>query len=577
MKDNTVITINVNGRSVEAHEGEMILSALKRAGISVPTLCHVEGLPPTGACRLCVVEVAGMPGLVPSCAYPVREGMEIQTHSQRAIQARKTVIELLLANHPDDCLYCVRNNNCQLQDLAEELGVRERRYAGERIEQFLDVSSPSIVRDPNKCILCGRCVRVCEEIQGVSAIDFIGRGSKTHVGPAFDEGLNVSTCINCGQCITACPTGALREKSDQKEVEDALRDPDMFVVVQHAPSVSVSIGEEFGLRPGADVDGMMVTALRMLGFDRVFDTSFSADLTIMEEGSELVQRIRTGGKLPMMTSCSPGWVKYVEQFYPDFIDNVSSCKSPQQMMGAIIKTYFAEREGIDPSKIFSVSVMPCTAKKFESERPEMGRDGYADIDAVLTTRELARMIRKHGLNLAQLAPEGADTPFGERTTAGKIFGATGGVMEAAVRSAYFLLTGHELENLDVKAVRGLDGVKEARVEIDGVEIGVAVASGLGNASKLLEEIRTGRKDIQFIEVMTCPGGCINGGGQPLGADPEKVRARMQALYQIDRGEGIRVSHKNPSIQRLYEEFLGEPLGEKSHHLLHTHYAKREAV
>jgi NADH-quinone oxidoreductase subunit G/NADP-reducing hydrogenase subunit HndD len=569
--------IEINGRIAEATEGETILTVLRRIGVRVPTLCHIDGLTPTGACRLCVVEVEGMPGLVPSCAYPVRDGMKVQTHSPRAVRARKTIIELLLADHPDDCLYCERNGCCQLQDLAEELGVRKRRYAGGHRRANLDISSPSIVRNPEKCILCGRCVRVCEEVQAVSAIDFVGRGCRTQVAPPFGEGINVSSCINCGQCIVACPTGALREQSDIKKVSDALSNPALTVVVQHAPSVSVTIGEEFGLKPGTDAVGVLTTALRRLGFKYVFDTGFSADLTIMEEGSELIHRIKHGGKLPMFTSCSPGWVKFVETFYPDLMGNVSSCKSPQQMMGAIIKTFFAEREKIDPKKIFSVSIMPCTAKKFEAGRPEMGRDGLADIDAVLTTRELARLIRLRGLDLNTLESDEADTPFGERTTAGKIFGASGGVMEAALRSAYYLLTGAEMEDLNIKNVRGFDGIKEARLNINGIDVGVAVVSGLGNARKLLDEIRAGRDDLHFIEVMTCPGGCINGGGQPLKVDQEAVKARMRALYKIDREEALRTSHSNASIKRLYDEFLGEPLGEKSHHLLHTHYVERDVV
>lgn len=572
-----MITIEVNGRSISAEKGEMLLTALRRAGISVPTLCHVDGLTPTGACRMCVVEIEGQRGLVPSCAFPVAEGMKVRTHSARALQARKTIIELLLANHPDDCLYCNRNGNCQLQQLAEEFGIRQRRFAGARTKHHVDASSLSIVRDPAKCILCGKCVRVCEEVQRVAAIDFIGRGSRTKIGTAFDEGLNVSSCINCGQCITNCPTGALTEKSNVKEVLDALLDPDKIVVAQHAPAVSVTLGEEFGVPAGTDVIGVMTAALRRLGFDRVFDTGFTADLTIMEEGSELVHRLTTGGKLPMLTSCSPGWIKFVETQYPDFIGNLSTCKSPQQMMGAIIKTHFAKRENIDPAKIFSVSIMPCTAKKFEAGRPEMGRGGLADVDAVLTTRELADIIRMAGLNLTELDPDTADTPFGERTTAGKLFGATGGVMEAAIRSAYFLVTGKELENLEVKAVRGLDGVKEARVQVGDLNLGVAVASGLGNASKLLDQIRAGRNDLHFIEVMTCPGGCINGGGQPIGVSAGAVRARMQALYNIDAKEQVRLSHHNESVKRLYDEFLGKPLGETSHHLLHTHYAERGVV
>jgi NADH-quinone oxidoreductase subunit G/NADP-reducing hydrogenase subunit HndD len=572
-----VIEITVNDRTLEAQEGEMLLDVLRRSGISVPTLCHVDGLFPSGACRMCAVEVEGQRSLVPSCAFPVQKGMTVRTHSERAIRSRKTIVELLLADHPDDCLYCVRNQNCQLQDLAEELGVRQRRYQGVKSQYKLDVSSPSITRDPAKCILCGKCVRICEEVQGVSAIDFVGRGSSARIAPAFEEGINVSSCINCGQCIAVCPTGALRETSAIKEVMDALADPELTVVVQHAPAVSVSIGEFFDIKGGGDVMGAMTTALRRLGFDAVFDTAFSADLTVMEEGSELVERIRTGGALPMFTSCSPGWVKFLEQFYPEFLPNVSTCKSPQQMLGALLKSYWADQRGADPGKIFSVSVMPCTAKKFEAGRAEMGRGGLADIDAVLTTRELARVIRMRGLDLADLPPSETDTPFGERSGAGKIFGASGGVMEAAVRTAYHLLTGGELGDLNVKPVRGLSGVKQARVDIDGTEIGVAVASGLGNARKLLEEIRAGREDLHFVEVMTCPGGCIAGGGQPIPTDPEAVRARMQALYRIDRDETLRTAHANPSIRKIYADFLGEPLGPKSHELLHTHYAERATV
>ena len=572
-----MITIEVNGRPVSAEKGEMLLTPLRRAGIKVPTLCHIDGLNASGACRMCVVEVEGQRGLVPSCAFPVADGMKVRTHSPRAVAARKTIVELLLANHPDDCLYCNRNGNCRLQYLAEELGVRQRRFAGDRTRHRIDASSPSIVRDPGKCILCGKCVRVCEEVQRVAAIDFIGRGSKTKIGTAFDEGLNVSSCINCGQCIAVCPTGALSEQSQIKEVLNALNDPNKTVVVQHAPAVSVTLGEEFGMTPGADVIGVMTAALRRLGFDRVFDTGFTADLTIVEEGSELVHRLTHGGQLPMLTSCSPGWIKFVETQYPDFIENLSTCKSPQQMMGAIIKTYFARREGLNPSGIYSVSVMPCTAKKFEAGRPEMGRDGMADVDAVLTTRELAALIRMAGLNLRELPPDTADTPFGERSTAGKLFGASGGVMEAAIRSAHYLVTGRELGELKVEAVRGFDGVKEARVQIGDLNLGVAVASGLGNASRLLDQIRAGRSDLHFIEVMTCPGGCIGGGGQPIGANADAVRARMQKLYAIDADEPLRASHHNESVQRLYAEFLGTPLGETSHHLLHTHYAERGVV
>ena len=572
-----MFAIEANGQKIEAKKGETILQTLTRAGINVPTICHMEGLLPSGTCRMCVVEVAGFGGLVPSCSYPVAEGMKIRTNTPEVMQTRKTIIELLLSNHPDDCLYCARNGNCDLATMAKEMGVRDRAFQGDRTHRPKDISSPSIIRDPEKCILCGKCVRVCEEVQGVSAIDFVQRGSKAYIGTAFNQGLNVSSCINCGQCILVCPTAALSEHKYIDEVLQALADPEKMVVVQHAPAVSVSIAEEFGFKAGTDFDGKMVAALRRLGFDRVFDTSFSADLTIMEEGSELVHRVQNGGALPMFTSCSPGWVKFVEQFYPEFMPNVSTCKSPQQMMGAIIKSYFAQKENIDPKKIVSVSIMPCTAKKFECERPEMGRDYVADVDYVLTTRELAELFRIAGVNPAAIDPEPADTPFGERSSAGKLFGASGGVMEAAIRSAYFLLTGEELKEYKIQDLRGMKGSKELRVKVGDLEVGAAVVSSLGQARKLMDEIKAGRSDIHFIEVMTCPGGCINGGGQPLGADTEAIKARMNALYQIDRDDRLRVSHKNEWVQRLYTEFLGQPLGHKSHELLHTHYDKREVL
>lgn len=571
-----MIEMKVDGRTIEAKEGETILSALKREGIHVPTLCHLEGLLPSGACRMCVVELEGAPNFVTACSYPVAPGMKILTRSPKVLDARRTIVELLLSNHPDDCLYCARSGKCDLQNLSQALGIRQRLYRGKRNEAERDVAGP-IVRDPDKCILCGRCVRVCEEIQAVGAIDFVNRGCKAYIGTAFDQGLNVSSCINCGQCIVNCPTGALTEHSYLDEVIAALSDPSKMVVVQHAPAVSVSLAEEFGIEPGQDVDGKMVAALRRLGFKRVFDTSFTADLTIMEEASELAQRIQQGGALPMFTSCSPGWIKFVEQFYPDFIPNLSTCKSPQQMMGAVIKSYFAQRESLDPAKIVSVSVMPCTAKKFECGRPEMAPNHIPDVDYVLTTRELGQLLRTFGVDLMALPPESADTPFGERSSAGKIFGASGGVMEAAVRTAHYLLTGEELTKLEIQPLRGMKGAKEIRTKIGDLEVGAAVVSGLGNARKLLDEIQAGRKDIQFIEVMTCPGGCINGGGQPIGGNVNAARARMQALYKIDQNEQLRVSHKNSWVARLYDEFLGKPLGEMSHNLLHTHYNRREVL
>ncbi len=569
--------IEVNNRKISAKAGETIYEALTRAGVHVPTLCHIKELVPSGACRICSVEVEGRNNLVPSCSYPVEEGMKIKTNSIKATRARKTIIELLLANHPQDCLYCVRNGNCQLQDLSGQYGVREKRYTAKPCDYSMDVSSPAIIRDQAKCILCGKCVRTCEEVLSVSAIDFVNRGSKTIIAPAFEEGMNISSCINCGQCVMVCPTGALREKSALKEVTDALADPEKFVVVQHAPAISVSIAEEFGARAGLDVDGLLVNALRRLGFDRVFDTSFSADLTIMEEASELVQRISEGGKLPMMTSCSPGWIKFVEAFYPQFISNLSTCKSPQQMLGAILKNYYAQKEGIDPSKIFSVAIMPCTAKKFEAQRPELSHDGNPDIDAVLTTRELGRLIKMFGIGYNSLIAEQADLPFGKRSSAGKLFGGTGGVMEAALRTAHYMITGREAEARVADSLRGLEGVKEAKVKIGDLDLGVAVANGISNARKLLDEIENGRDDIHFIEVMTCPGGCIAGGGQPFATNQKNIRERLQALYKIDQNEIVRTSHGNRAVQQLYEEFLGKPLGEKSHQLLHTSYMEREVL
>jgi len=572
-----MFAIEANGQTIEARKGETILQSLKRAGINVPTICHMEGLLPSGTCRMCVVEVEGFGGLVPSCSHPVAEGMKIRTNTPDVMQTRKTIIDLLLSNHPDDCLYCARNGNCDLAKLAADNGVRDRSYQGERNHRPKDISSPSIIRDPDKCILCGKCVRMCDEIQGVSAIDFIQRGSKAYVGTAFNQGLNVSSCINCGQCILVCPTAALSEHKYVNEVLQALADPDKVVVVQHAPAVSVTIAEEFGYAPGTDFDGKMVAALRRVGFDRVFDTSFAADLTIMEEGSELVHRVQNGGALPMFTSCSPGWVKFVEEFYPEFLPNVSTCRSPQQMMGAIIKSFFAEKEHLDPKRIVSVSIMPCTAKKFECERPEMGQDYVADVDYVLTTRELAELFRITGVNPAAIEPEAPDTPFGERSSAGKLFGASGGVMEAALRSAVFLITGEEMKDYRIQALRGMEGSKELRVQVGELEVGAAVVSSLGQARKLMNELKAGRKDLHFIEVMTCPGGCINGGGQPLGANKDAIKARMAALYQIDNDDQLRVSHKNEWVQRLYTEFLGKPLGHKSHELLHTRYDKREVL
>jgi len=569
------VKVIINNKETEVEKGKTILEAARQLGIKIPTLCHIDGLFPSGACRMCVVEVEGWPKLVTSCSTEVQEGMKVRTHTPKILEARKTILELLLANHPDECLYCDRNGKCELQDLSEEFGIRERAYTAKRISHKIDTSSPSIVRDPSKCILCGRCVRVCEEIQGISAIDFVNRGAKATIAAAFDDGLNVSNCINCGQCIMACPTGALSEKSNIHEVLNALNDPEKVVVVQYAPSITVTLGECFKFEPGTDVIGWMNAALKQSGFDYVFDTSFSADLTIMEEASELVHRVLNKGALPMITSCSPGWVKYIEQQYPELLPHVSTCKSPQQMLGAIIKTYFAQQNNIDPEKIYSVSIMPCVAKKFEAGRKEMMRGHTPDIDASLTTRELAKMFKMLNIDLKNLKPEMADNPFGERSSAGKLFGASGGVMEAAIRTAYNLITGKDLEDPLVAQARDLEGLKEITVNIDGNELNFAVVNGIGNVPPVLEEIKKGKSKYTFIEVMTCPGGCIAGGGQPHGVSPDKIRARMQALYDIDANSEMRYSHKNQSIKQLYDNFLEKPLGHKSHELLHTNYRDRK--
>ncbi len=578
--DTKMINLSIDGVSVSVPEGTSVLDAAKSVGIRIPTLCYLSGLNEIGACRMCVVDT-GARALSAACVLPVSEGMKVKTNTPAVREARKINLELLLSTHDKKCLSCVRSTNCELQGLCNEYGVEdENRFAGSMIDHKIDEVSPSIVRNNNKCVLCRRCVAVCEKIQNVGVIGPTKRGFKTTVESAWEMPLGTTACVNCGQCIVVCPTGALTEKDDTGKVWDALNDPDKFVVVQPAPAVRAALGEEFGMPMGTSVTGKMATALRRLGFDRVFDTDFAADLTIMEEAYELIDRLTNGGVLPMITSCSPGWIKYCETFHPDFIPNLSSCKSPHEMEGAIIKSYFAQKNGIDPKKIVVVSVMPCTAKKFERARPELGHDGLADVDVVITTRELGRMIKQAGIDFPNLPDGDFDDMLGDSTGAGVIFGATGGVMEAALRTAYEAVTGKTLEDVDFNAVRGIAGVKEATIDLNGTKLNVAVVSSTGLAGMLLDQVREGKKNYAFIEVMGCPGGCVNGGGQPIvtveqreRTDPRVLRAK--ALYREDAEKNIRKSHENPSIKKLYAEFLEKPNSHKAHELLHTHYAKRE--
>ncbi|HHY44250.1 MAG TPA: 2Fe-2S iron-sulfur cluster binding domain-containing protein [Firmicutes bacterium] len=566
------VTLTIDGRQVSVPAGTSILEAAKTAGIDIPTLCYLKDLNVIGSCRVCVVEVERARTLQASCVTPVANGMVVHTNSPAVRKARKAIVEMILSDHPYECPTCPRNLNCELQSLADRLGIREIRFEGSREPKEPDFTTPALVRDPDKCILCRRCVAVCEKVQGVQAIGPLGRGMDTVIGPAWGETMAESPCVQCGQCILVCPVGALYERDDTDAVWKALHDPKKHVVIQTAPATRVAIGEPFGLPPGSISTGKMVAALRRLGFDKVFDTDFTADLTIMEEGSELLERLEKGGPLPLITSCSPGWIRYMEQFYPELADNVSSCKSPQQMFGALVKTYYAEKMGIDPKDIVSVSLMPCTAKKYECQRPEMSDSGYQDVDYVLTVREAARMIKEAGIDFASLPDEDYDAPLGIGSGAGVIFGATGGVMEAALRTVYEIVTGKTLEKIDFENVRGFEGLKIATVPVGDLEVKVAVAHTLANAKVILDRVKNGEK-FHFIEIMTCPGGCIGGGGQPIPTDTEIRLKRIDAIYEADRGLPLRKSHENPVVQELYKTFLGKPLGHKSHELLHTHYKK----
>lgn len=577
----SLINVKVNNKDVEIEQGSTILEACRKVGVEIPTLCYLKlqdhkTVNCPGSCRVCLVEVEGRRNLAPSCSTPATPGMSIKSHSAKAIQGRKTAVELLLSDHPNDCLACGKNTQCELQNLSAEMGIRKLQYTGELSQVPVDTSSVSIRRDMTKCIMCRRCETVCSQIQSVNALTAVERGFDAVISTALNLPLAETNCTNCGQCVNVCPVGALLEVDNTADVWKALGNSEKVVVVNTAPSVRVALGEEFGIPAGTSVTGKMAAALRALGFAKVFDTDFAADLTIMEEAAELVNRVTTGGKLPMFTSCCPGWITFAEkEFGPEFLPHLSSCKSPMGMQGAMTKTYLAEKMNVKPENMVNVAIMPCIAKKYEANREEMGRDGSLDTDIVLSTRELARMIKEAGIDFASLEDENFDNPLGESTGASVIFGATGGVMEAALRTAYEWVTKEQLENVEFHATRGFEGVKEATVDLAGTKINIAIASGLANARKLVDAVLAGTANYHFIEIMACPGGCIDGGGQPyIAGNNDTLAKRMKAIYGEDKDKTIRKSHENPSIIKIYDEYLEKPNSHKSHELLHTHYTKR---
>lgn len=576
------IKLTINNKEVSAYDGQTVLEVAKENGIHIPTLCYLKELTGTGACRVCQVEVEGARTLCAACVYPVRDGMVVKTYSKRALEARKNVVELIVSNHAKDCLSCIRSTNCELQNLCQELGVRENAFPGNQTEPTYDAVSPGIVRNTSKCILCGRCVGACKTIQNIGVLGFMERGFKTKVGPVFDRSFDDVNCIQCGQCINVCPVGALHEKEEIHDVINAINDPKKHVIVQTAPAVRASLGEEFGMPIGTRVTGKMVAALKMMGFDKVYDTNFAADLTIMEEGYELIHRLKENGPLPMITSCSPGWVNYAEKEYPEIIPHLSSCKSPHMMFGAMAKSYYAKQNNIDPKDIYVVSVMPCVAKKGEKERAEMIVDNIKDVDTVITTRELGKMIKLFGIGFTNLKDDKFDQDlFGEYSGAGAIFGTSGGVMEAALRTVVDVITKQDIDQIEYEQVRGVEGLKTATLKVDGLELKVAVAQSMSVAKPLLEEIKAGTSPYHFIEIMGCPGGCINGGGQSYinalvrNSGFNFKQARAKALYDEDQSQQVRKSHQNTQIIELYDKFLGSPNSHIAHKLLHTSYSKKE--